>query len=352
MRPLAPAVLKNRAMARSFRSLAILAVLSPLTAFVACVGSDPVAGVEDAAVTPTPSASSDGAVPPVPDAGADTSAPVDAAVPDTSTGDASDGGPAFSPKTIPDLALWLDAEQGLAPQSNVTNWVDQVSLTAVRGDQSYGAGTCAPPQRIPNEIKAHPVVRFNGTSTCLVMDDRFGGTFRDFTKGTTIVVVAKAGTATGARESVIDFSPAVGSSNDYLLLARDDQRAFHYVRNSNGPPFDDTSGSNASAFIAGETHIVTAVGNGGTAATYISGAQFQIYLDGTALAMTSTDTIVPPLLNRNMSLVGRFVGGNGQPTVNDPGWYRGDIGEILVFRRALTAAELGRVHDYLKAKWR
>ena len=255
--------------------LVLVLCSGPVVALGACVGSEPVGGTPDAAVGPTTPEPKEASANPL-DSSVDTS--VDTSIPEASApiDAATDAGPVFSPKSIPDLALWLDAEQGLAVQSNVNNWVDQVSLTAVRGDQAHGAGTCTPPQRIANEVKTHPVVRFNGTSTCLVLDDRFGGTFRDFTKGTSIFIVAKAGTSTGTRESLIDFSPGFGQSNDYFLLARDDQRAFHYVRNSSGPPFDDTSGSSASAFLAGEVHVVSAFGSAGAAASYLSGVAFQL----------------------------------------------------------------------------
>lgn len=257
----------------------------------------------------------------------------------------------FTPASIDGLTLWLDSTRGLGSSGTVTNWVDQATLRAVRGNVAYGGGgTCVPPSRIDGEIKGNPVVRFDGTSNCLVMGDAFFDRFRDFRAGVTAFIVAKPGTASGSDEALLDFSPTTGVATEFVSITRDDQKPNYNVQDPSVGL--SLAASNSSAFIEGEVHIMTMSAEPGDAGAFGSSSSVTFYVDGVAAPLSSTPTVyVPSVTNRSMSTIGRFVPGNGLPTTSAPGWYRGDIGEIVLYLRTLDAAERDAVHAYLKSKW-
>ena len=257
----------------------------------------------------------------------------------------------FDPKSIPDLALWLDAEKGLANQENVTNWTDQISQANARGDQSFDGGTCVPPKRVPNEIKGQSVVRFDGTSSCLVLGDTFFQSFRDFSKGFSLFVVTKA-KASDKREAVIALHPRQRVINESIRLMRQDQGGGVSVRSPEGVEIGTST--NAAAFADGQVHalaVVSAAGDAGAGGFTPTGS-VKLFVDGNAVAAVGgTSGLVPTTTTRSFSMIGRFIFGGGEPTAASPGYFTGDIAEIMVFRRALDVSERQQIDTYLRERW-
>lgn len=325
--------------------------------YVACVGDDP-DPVADAASQPDAATSSSGSTgtsgggtsgsPEVRDA----TSTEDAPTADLDSGPKDAG--SFRPSDLPGLTLWLDSLQGLGVNPSVQNWVDQVTLSAAKGDGTYGNGNnCVPPSRVDGEIKGHPVVRFNGTSNCIAMGDAFFNRFADFREGVSIFIVAKpAGTEAG-EQAVLDFSPGAVST-EWVALSRDGDRPRYSIQN---PMYGlSNSSSAASAFISGEPHVLSTVvqagDEGAFSADHPGGKPVAFFIDGTPGAVASAPAVyVPTVKNRQLSTLGRYVSGHGIPNGNSPGWFKGDIGEVIVYFRALAPGELAQVHAYLKAKW-
>jgi hypothetical protein len=112
-----------------------------------------------------------------------------------------------------------------------------------------------------------------------------------------------------------------------------------------------TGSTNASAFLTDEMHLLTVSAIPGDAGAFTSNS-ISFFIDGTATASSSQPVIhVPRVLNRSKSTVGRYVPGNGSPTVTSPGWFRGDVAEILVWFRELAPAERVLVEAYLESRW-
>lgn len=321
------------------------------SAVIACVGDEPASSVGGGS-TPAHDAAQgtdDGAP------GSDSGAGPNDGGGSGSDADADADAAVFDPLSIPDLALWLDAERGLGTQQDVRNWTDQVSKANARGDSPFDgdAGSCVPPVVVPNEINGRPVVRFDGSSSCLVLGNAFSTAFRDFSRGLSLFVVAKPGAYTGTREAVIAMHPASRELNESIRLTRGDQPPFLTVRNASGT--DVHHSTSAGVFVPEEVHafaLVSAANGDSGAGDFTPIGSLSAYLDGAPITLTGgTASMLPTMRTRSMSLIGRFVHGGGHPQLNAPGYFRGDLAEIMIFRRAITKDEREKIDAYLREKW-
>lgn len=75
-----------------------------------------------------------------------------------------------------------------------------------------------------------------------------------------------------------------------------------------------------------------------------NGSELSARVDGTAVALTESSAIGDTALANTSSV---YIGSTPSGTL----WFDGQMGEIIVFTRALNASEVGSVNTYLASKW-
>ncbi len=231
-----------------------------------------------------------------------------------------DGGE-FSPTDIADLSAWLkaDALTGLSDGDPVTNWPDESG----NGNNATQATSGIAPVYKESIVNGLPIVRGNGVDT--EMD--FSGPIVSGSGNRTVFIVAKHSGA--------------GPSDSLLTLG-----------------FDDTSTTGVCFQMSPEIAVRVRGGNRvfdtaaptasfGIVAVELDGSTTQdlsAWLNGTALGVSSTANATLATAG-NSTMFYKNAGGGG----NEYG--AGDMGEIIVYGRALTTGERNDVTGYLAEKW-
>lgn len=231
---------------------------------------------------------------------------------------------AFTPKRIPGLELWFDAGAipGLADGGAVTAWRD---LSGKQRDATQGTAFRQPTFR-PNVVNGRPVVRFDGNDSLTLPTIDWSGT-----AAVTIVVVHQAGA--GPTGDLLNVGEAT-LVTDGFYLRRNLSRIEAGVRGNVGYALVNTGGTYTTpAFVA--TAVLDKSLSTNEASVWINGQT-----DG-------------PTRSSNSNNAGAFG--------NRPGWiggraetsdfFTGDLGELLVYGRALDAGERAKVEAYLRKKW-
>jgi hypothetical protein len=237
---------------------------------------------------------------------------------------------AFSPTSIANLELWLDATTvsgndgdaiGTWVKSGGTSGTDAVQATAARKPiLKKGA----------NGINNLAILRFDGT------DDYMLATLDAGSVGFTVFLVGRTGSATSAYTVVLGSGGGAGSDNK-------------------------TSGIYWG--FAYETGATFGAGWAGVTATVDFGAVSGIAANQTFRSRYSYDKVTWDVSGPNTSShadtsfptgtfqahVGTDATSGGGVTVSGP--WKGDTGEIIVYSRGLTAGEISSVDAYLLAKW-
>jgi len=242
----------------------------------------------------------------------------------------------FSPKTISGLGLWLDAADTSSLTFNgntVSEWRDLSGnarnfTQGTAANQPSGAVTTQNGRRVLSfEHVLGTASRLNGNSASLSIARNVGGLTvfgvakSDLNDTLRPIIAASVGTGTGARASI---GTAFTAPNNFTvgnrrLDADSSQAATAGSNNTNANVFGGVLDyANAAAYL----HL-----NGATVATNTS---FQT-------AGNTSDT--------NSQAV--KIGSDAGDVFNWRGW----IGEIIIYQRALTAAERQRVERHLGRKW-
>lgn len=219
------------------------------------------------------------------------------------------------------LMLWLDANNSLTLSgSDVTTWAD------ISGSQNNATQSTSldQPTLVTNAINGLPAVAFNGSSQFLQLPAGFA----NFTSGCSIFVVTNPTTvSTGAR--FIDFGNG-SASNNVLLDEPSSSGAALYVYNGSSP----TNVTSSSAITLNQFQLLEAVHNGTASATISTNGVFGAQNN----SMNSINNT-----SRANNYIGQGSGGGN--------YFQGQIAEILVYNRAVTASEQASIEGYFLGKY-
>lgn len=187
-----------------------------------------------------------------------------------------------------------------------------------------------PPTFVSSGVNGQPAVRFDGVNDYLTVS----GTFRDFSQGASIYVVAKPAALTSGFKYVLLGN---GQSADGIGLGGDGAgTGVQYFA------FNDWGGvgwfATPASLIAGESSLVSLVQDAGAAG---SSSYAEIAKNGVPLHGASV--YIPPVVSRSENYIAKSYW-------NDPP-FNGDIAEIIVYNRKLTSTESAAVHAYLAVKY-
>ncbi|MCA9179448.1 MAG: hypothetical protein KDB14_33565 [Planctomycetales bacterium] len=234
------------------------------------------------------------------------------------SGSAGTGGVATAPPT-PGLELWLDASDLSA--GPVATWNDKSG----KSKHAVQASPAKQPVYSPTGLNGRPAVGFDG------VDDSFSlpTGFDDFAAGVSILIVVEASEISPNEGHVFLGNTA---NADLIRLSRTYQTesvAFH-VHDDNG------ISSGKGTYKVAIPSMLSGVQEAGAGLV-----STRLYIDGVVQA----SKLLPPVASVPRTL--NWVGRNDANT----SYFAGVISEILVYNRALPAAELSQAHDYLRGKY-
>ncbi len=227
-------------------------------------------------------------------------------------------------------AAWYAADriEGLSDGDSVSTWED---LSGHNYDAT-NTGSARPTYET-NERNSLPVLRFNGTAQFLAADAlaaEFTGTDMPMTVFTVAKLTSDAATAT-----LFGFGRS-STATPFKIL-----QALVTTENQRMNQTDDAASAKSPELSAGSPHTLN---------TWLyhswrsSGTDAAIWRNGTALTLTSTDW------NLGATTLNQAAIGCLRRTTNTQFW-PGDIGEVIVFDRALSTAERQLIETYLDNKW-
>jgi len=222
------------------------------------------------------------------------------------------GSAAWTPASIPGLLLWLDANQitGLNDGDAVATWSD---LSGLANNATQGTAAARPTYQT-GEINSLAAVQFDGVDDVLQLASSIAAT------NFTVFVVGRK--AAGAAITFVGLAGTAGASAP-LYYGPD---ANFYTQTQTGA-FRTTAAQNATV----EANFLYAgYSNAGT-----------------------------PQHRLNRVLLGGSNGSTGSPTAFQqvgassglPSYCTGFIAEVIAYDSSLSAADIGRVETYLRAKW-
>jgi hypothetical protein len=205
----------------------------------------------------------------------------------------------FNPKAVPGLQLWLRADAGVVGQSG-DFWADQSG----NANHAFQASGGAIPRLVPNAVNGLPVMRFDGNNDYLQFTTRLT------TIQTVFWVVKEDAAATSAYRS---------------LLGDSFSRDFYGGVGAPGPLWRGNCCENFQRVVNGQT-----------------------FIDG--LSVNGTVATRP----RTMSVISVVT--TGDTAANYFGWmdnqyWWGDLAELIIYNRALSAEERKAVEDHLRIKY-
>lgn len=220
---------------------------------------------------------------------------------------------AFQPDDLPGLRLWLRADAGVQTNGSggVTNWTDQSGV----GNSVSQSVASNRPAMVAASLNGRPVVRFQRAER-----DHLVRASPDLPSGAsprTLIVAARNLTAPGGA-----YPFACGENSSNRVFALDLSPDIRVVGFEN----DHDTGLDADTV----PHLYAIVYDGTNVAPYADGAP------GIASARTYHTT------STNL-ILGNFTFGEFH--------YDGDIAEVLMYDRALNAAELNRIGYHLGQKY-
>ncbi len=214
------------------------------------------------------------------------------------------------------MALEADAIAGVSDGVAISSWAD---MSGLGNDAVQGAVSCQPIYVASSETLGKPALRFDGVNDCLWLNgDMINvGSFTLFAVGR--------------------FDAVQNSGNHYMVGAQttgDERLRINWDQAANPDKFTWRAGNSAnlpawSPVADTEPHI------------FVINSDVSGYLDGSFLGSSvNTATVTPAGLN-----LGCHPGGTGSQ------FFKGDIAEVIIYDRVLTAKEMDLVGDYLTRKY-
>ncbi|MDG4553136.1 MAG: hypothetical protein P9E24_02645, partial [Candidatus Competibacter sp.] len=235
------------------------------------------------------------------------------------------------PAALPTGGLLLLLDAGNAALETIDG--DEVTTWRDASGQGRDAVTASgrAPTLVTGALGGDAVLRFDG------IDDYLGlpAGFSDFTNGLTLFVVARpAGVQAGAK--LVLLGNGAGQAN--VALGRNGGGAgLQYFTTSGGGDYG-WFGTGA-ALANNDAALYTVVQGGGTANATVTAT-----VSKNGVAVGSGSVYVPPVATRATNYLGRsYWAGDG--------YFQGDLAEIILYNRALSAAEQSAVRAYLTEKY-
>lgn len=236
----------------------------------------------------------------------------------------------FSPDSVSNLELWLKADTLSGNDGDaVTTWTKSGGTSGVSPTQGT-AGNRPLLKKGVNGINNLAVVRFDGT------DDYLLGTHDAGSTGWTLFVVGRTGAALSSYGGLVASGGNAG-----------------YDNRTTGIWWHFAYGSAVDTFGAGWAGATGAVALGNvTGAAINTTFRFRYKYDKVNWSIsgpnsgTPADTSFPTATFQTYLGAGGTSGGGAVQNA-----FNGDLGEILIYSRALTAGEITSIDAYLLARW-
>lgn len=236
----------------------------------------------------------------------------------------------FRPNLRSDLALWLEASEGVTfgNSTRVASWQDQSANASVLSQVAIGV------QPVAETIKGIPVIEFDG------VDDYLEGTAADLNglSALTVVIVAAITSEDNDKEPSDEsgraysplFFPQSGSWGQLFLNPQRPEIGWRF-----GTGLTQTNEIHTRAQdIGGVISSTVAVKDQATETVYVNGTQ--------VAQATGKDS---PTANIGTQLQ------LGRENEGTSSFYRGKIAEIMIFESALTPEEIASMQSYLSGKY-
>lgn len=257
----------------------------------------------------------------MPDADPDDAAPPAGGEAAAAPGGGGAGGSSDLPGLIPQdgLVLWLMADRGVAPpgSSQVALWADQ-SLNEADAWQSLDT---LQPTVAQSEAEGPQMIAFDGASHQLALPQGFA----DFSAGLSVFIIASQ-SADVECPSLLHLSN--GPELEDIEIGRD-RGTIHYEVGNH-----DAWGTE-NAFVLNQRVLLGVVHAPKTAP--------ELRLNGVFMASGNFSEL-PPVAARENNFIGRSLYSECQ-------LFPGEIGEIIVYARAVDGAERDAIQRYLQSKW-
>jgi len=239
------------------------------------------------------------------------------------------GGRPAPPDALPGLVFWAKADAGVATNESgkVTGWADQSG----RGNHAAATDASAP-VFVASEpgLNGQPTLRFNGTSQKMTVANRI---LTNGIAGCTVIAMAKA----DVNDDVSIVGIRTGGGNPLVQLDQDSSgHARFIVRNSAG-----VSASAATALAPAHTGIY------GMYAGRLDKGAGTVWTNRIYFSKSSAEAVASADFGAN----GNLTSGDQYIGAASSRFWDGDIAELLIYERALSEAELGKVGDYLASRY-
>lgn len=245
---------------------------------------------------------------------------------------------AFHPGLVGGLDLWLDADDAstftYGTGTQVATWRDKSGWNN-HASQSTAASR---PTRVAGAVNNRAAVRFNQHVLDTVRNVPLGTSdYAVFVSGTNTVPDGTAPT----RGGIVYGSYRDPSTFSYGLELHTDRRPRHWW---DARPAGQGNAPTSLTF-ATPTPPVNAPYTAAWFKQHTSG-RYSVRVNG-----VSSSEVVVPTPNVTSALAPRIGADHRTDTSLADVWYRGDIGELLVYTVDLTPAQRAEVDDYLRGRW-
>jgi hypothetical protein len=187
------------------------------------------------------------------------------------------------------------------------------------------------PILVGNAIGGRPALRFDGIDDYLTLPSGF----QDFTAGMALYVVMRPTAAPfGAKLLLLGNS---GGKASIGLGKAGSTAGYQFFTSSGGGSFTWFDTSNG--WVTGEAALVSVVQDPGAA-----GATSYAAVAKNGLTLLGKNVYVPPVLTRGINYIGRSYWSADGP-------FQGDIAEIVLYNRKLSAQEQTAVQGYFAQKY-
>ena len=235
---------------------------------------------------------------------------------------------AFSPTSIPGIALWLDASDAASITLDGSNNVSQWNDKSGNGKHAAQATTTKRPSyqtAVQNGLNA---VRFDGVDDCLqAASVTLSGQF-------TIVLACKT---TTAKPFFIEHSANVNPNQGFYFYGT--------------TPTASAVRRTATGIVSPDVNVTWYGSAAGVAvfrslSSLVGGLAYSIRKNGVAQALTGSGTTTISSAESITDTLNIGSRNNGAAPISD-----GDYYEVMLYDRPLTDAEVGALETYLKTKW-
>jgi fibronectin type 3 domain-containing protein len=227
--------------------------------------------------------------------------------------------------------LVLDAQTAAQQFGNgaaVTTWSDISG-----GARHASAGGASSPVLVTNAINGRSVLRFDGVDDHMTLPSGF----QDFTAGMSLYIVMRPSAVPAFSFKIFALGNGPGQQN--IGLARGVEASPGLLMWNSNAAGEYSWFASSGGLLAGETSLVSVLQDGGT----VGGVSYaELGKNGVTLA--GQNLFVPPVATRAVNYIAKSFWSTEGP-------FQGDIAEIILYNRKLSAAEHAGVKSYIANKY-